>query len=117
MLLYALCLFALAALFGMYMLMQVLGGRLPPWFAAILHGVFAATGLVLLLYAAFLSGGPAPALVLVAAVLLVVAALGGFVMVASHLQKKVPPKPLALIHAGAAVLGVVSLAAVVFGFA
>lgn len=114
MLVYSIALFAVAALFGLYLISRVFGGRLPPWPAAIMHGLLAASGLLILLYAAFIVGG-APFPVTVAAVLLVVAALGGFVLVSFHARQQVPPKPLAAIHALAAVAGFLTLCGSVFG--
>jgi hypothetical protein len=113
MLLYAVILFAVAALFGLYLISKVFGGHLPPWLPVILHGLFAASGLLILLYAAFVVGG-APTPVMIAAVLLLVAALGGFAMFSFQLRKQVPPKPLAAIHALAAVIGFLSLCGSVF---
>lgn len=110
----ALGLFVVAALFGLYMLARVLKGQLPPWFAAILHGLFAATGLVLVLYAVIT--GSQPTAVVVAAALLVLAALGGFILVSFHLRSVAPPKALAVVHALAAVGGVGALAASVLGY-
>ena len=115
MLVYAVILFAVAALFGLYLISRVFGGQLPPWAPVILHGLFAASGLLILLYAAFIAPGDAPTPVLVAAGLLVVAALGGFVLVGNHLRGKLPPKPLAGIHALAAVAGFLTLCGSVFG--
>jgi hypothetical protein len=111
MLIVSLALFAVAALFGVYMIVRVFKGAPPPWPAAILHGLFAATGLVLLLYAAFASGAPAPMLVMVAAGLLLIAALGGFALISFHLRKQAPPRALAGIHAFVAVSGFLCLAA------
>ncbi|MBX3429634.1 MAG: hypothetical protein KF779_08640 [Hyphomonadaceae bacterium] len=111
MLVISLALFAVAALFGVYMIVRVFKGALPAWPAAILHGLFAATGLVLLLYTAFISGAPAPMLVTVAAGLLLIAALGGFALVSFHLRKQAPPRVLAGIHAIVAVSGFLCLAA------
>ncbi len=116
MLLYAITLFVLAAVFGIYMLLRVFGGGLPPWQAAVLHGLFAASGLLLLLYVAFLGGAPQPQAVVVSAVLLLIAALGGFVLVSFHMRGKVPPKTLAAIHALVAVGGVGALAASMLGY-
>src|SRR5437868_289724 len=93
MLVYSVILFALAALFGLYLISRVFGGQLPAWAPVLLHGLFAAAGLLILLYAAFLAG-PAPGAVTVAAVLLI-AALGGFLMFSFQLRQKVPPKPIA----------------------
>lgn len=115
MLVYSIALLALAAVFGLYMISRVFGGALPPWGAAIAHGVFAASGLLILLYAAFLAGTPQPQAVTIAAVLLVIAALGGFLLVSYHLRKQVPPKPLAAIHALVAVAGFGTLAASMLG--
>lgn len=117
MLLPALALFALAAVIGVYMLTRVFAGALPPWLAAILHGAFAATGLVLLLYSAFGTGVSAPPVLMFAAVVLVIAALGGFVLVSFHLRKQVPPRGLALVHGLAAVAGFLATAASAFGLA
>lgn len=116
MLIYAVALFAVAALFGVYMLTRVLGGALPPWPAAILHGLLAATGLLLLLYVAFLTGAPAPQPVVIAAVLFVIAALGGFLALSFHLRKQPIPKALGLIHGLVAVCGFLVLCASVFNF-
>lgn len=115
MLIPALALFAIAALLGVYLLLRVFKGALPAWPAAILHGLFAATGLVLLLYTAFLGGAAQPPFVMIAAGLLVVAALGGFVLVSFHARKQIPPRALAGVHALAAVAGFVTLAAGVAG--
>jgi hypothetical protein len=114
MLLYSIVLFALAAVVGLYMATRVFKGVLPPAGAAIFHGLFAASGLVLLLYAAFFTATPAPQFVTWAAILLVIAALGGFVTASFHMRGKVPPKALAAIHALVAVAGVGALAAEVF---
>jgi hypothetical protein len=108
MLVYSIALFALAAVFGLYLISRVLKGVLPPWLPVIIHGLFAATGL-LLLYAAFLSGTPASGIVTIAAVLLVIAALGGFLLFSFQLRKQVPPKPVAIVHALVAVAGFLTL--------
>ena len=115
MLVYSIALLALAAVFGIYMIFRVFGGTLPPAGAAVAHGLFAATGLVILLYAAFLTETPQPQSVIIAAVLLLVAALGGFVLASFHLRKQVPPKPLAGLHALLAVAGFGTLALAAFG--
>lgn len=115
MLLPALALFALAAVIGVYMLTRVFGGALPPWLAVLLHGAFAATGLVLLLLGAFGGDAPPPPALMFAAIILVVAALGGFILVSFHLRKKVPPRGLAIVHGLAAVIGFLATAASAFG--
>lgn len=115
MLIYLVAVFAIAALLGVYMALRVFKNVMPPWPAAVFHGLFAATGLVLLLYAAFFTAVPAPQTVVIAAVLLVIAALGGFVLVSYHLRKQVPPKALAGVHALLAVAGFLTLAGAAFG--
>jgi len=100
-------LFLTAALFGLYMAARIFRGALPPWAAVILHGLLAASGLAVLLYALYL--GEQSTVLLAAAGLLVIAALGGFVMFSFQLRKALPPKPLVVVHALAAVAGVAGL--------
>lgn len=117
MLMPALALFALAAVIGVYMLARVFSGALPPWLAAILHGALAATGLVLLLYTVFTAGVTPSPVLLFASVVLVIAALGGFVLVSFHARQKIPPRGLAVVHGVAAVAGFLATAASAFGVA
>jgi hypothetical protein len=107
MILTSIALFLAAALFGLYMAARIFGGNLPPWFAVILHGLLAASGLVALLYAVYMGAQALP--VLIGAGLLVAAALGGFVMFSYQLRKAAPPKALVAIHGLAAVAGVLCL--------
>jgi len=106
-------LFLVAALFGLYLAGRVFKGVLPSWTAVILHGLLAASGLAVLLYALFT--GVQTTVLLVAAGLLVVAALGGFVMFSFQLRKALPPKGIVVVHALAAVIGVVCLLGNAFG--
>ena len=108
-------LFLVAALFGLYMAARVFGGNLPPWIAVIGHGVLAASGLAVLLYALFVGAESTP--VVIGAVLLVIAALGGFFMFSYQLRKALPPKAIVVVHALAAVAGVVCLLASAMGVA
>ena len=100
-------LFLVAAVFGLYMAKRIFGGNLPPWIAVIVRGALAASGLVILLYALFIGARPTP--LLIGAVLLVIAALGGFFMFTYQLRKSAPTKAVVVVHALAAVLGVVCL--------
>lgn len=111
----AIGLFLFSALFGLYMASRVFGGNLPPWGAVILHGLLAASGLVLLLYTLY-TGARSTAL-LAGAGLLVIAALGGFFMLTFQLRKAPPPKAIVVVHALAAVAGVVCLLGSVLGMA
>ncbi|HEV7693306.1 MAG TPA: hypothetical protein VGO52_20900 [Hyphomonadaceae bacterium] len=108
-------LFAVAAVIGVYMASRVFGGNMAPWAAGVIHALLAASGLVLLLLA-YLNGGLAQT-GLIALVVLVVAALGGFFLGSFHLRKQVAPKPVVVIHALAAVAGFLLLAAATFGLA
>lgn len=103
----SIALFLIAALFGIYMASRIFRGALPPWGAVTAHGALAASGLVLLLYTLF-TGTQAAALT-IGAVLLVVAALGGFFMLTFQLRNAPPPKAIVVVHALAAVAGVACL--------
>lgn len=114
MLLYALIVFAIGALGGLTLAsVYVLRGRLAPWALSLLHAALGAIGLLLLIYAAVTTGIPRPALV--ALVILVVAALGGFYLASIHLRRQVAPRPVVFIHAGVAVIGFLALLGVVAG--
>lgn len=94
-------LFALAAVFGLLLLLKVLKGESTSKVIVFVHGALSATGLVLLtLYVMEnYEGGP-----ILSLGLFVVAALGGFVLFTLDIGKKPIPKALALVHAGAAVV-------------
>jgi hypothetical protein len=112
MLLNALIVFAIAALGGLTLAgVYVLQGRLAPWALSLLHAALGAIGLLILIYAALTSGIPGAALA--ALVILVIAALGGFYLASIHLRGEVANKSIALIHAGVAVVGFLTLLAVV----
>jgi hypothetical protein len=108
-------LFAAAALIGLYMASRIFGGNIAPWAAGLIHALLAASGLVLLLLG-YLNGGMGQMAVIALGVL-VIAALGGFFLGSFHLRKQVAPKPVVVIHALAAVVGVGLLAAVALGLA
>ncbi|MFZ5896974.1 MAG: hypothetical protein ACOY0T_38305 [Myxococcota bacterium] len=105
----ALGIFALAALGGLTMaIIRLRGKPTPPLPIAIVHGLAAATGLVILVFSlegtSATSRGAGFALVC-----LLAAALGGFVMLFQHLKRHRISVPLMLVHALAAVTGVVAL--------
>jgi hypothetical protein len=108
MLYYALIVFAVAALGGLFLASFVLRDRFAPWAVSLLHAGLGATGLVLTGIAVFGGGGT---VVEVGLAILVVAALGGFYLAFHHLKKVMPPKALVLIHAGVAVTGFLVLLA------
>jgi hypothetical protein len=108
----AVLIFAIAALGGLVLALNHFRGKDRPWPLAILHGLLAATGLVILLVAVM--GGGAPEHAKLALILFVAAALGGFLLFAFHLQKRKLPSPVVVIHAGVAVVAFLILAAAVF---
>jgi len=80
-------------------------GSNPPMWLAIIHGVAAASGLALLVAAGLVEGfDPALAWGLG---LLVVSALGGFILFGTHLRKKLISGRLTVVHAGISVAGFV----------
>ncbi|HEV7606712.1 MAG TPA: hypothetical protein VGO61_05210 [Steroidobacteraceae bacterium] len=106
-------LFAVAAVAGLTMAVMHFRGKTPPRPAlAVLHGLFAASGLVVLLLALLKVGfGGTPGIALG---ILVVAALGGFVLLSFHLKGRALPSGLVVGHALLAVAGFVVLVAAEF---
>ncbi|MBN8726125.1 MAG: hypothetical protein J0H15_00275 [Xanthomonadales bacterium] len=98
-------LFALAAGGGLVMAgMRVSGDRNPPAWLAMLHGLLAAAGLTLLLFAAFTIGLPTYATW--GLVLLVIAAVGGLYLNLGYQERRVLlPKTVVYVHAAIAVVG------------
>src|SRR5881394_2069263 len=90
--------FAIAALGGIVLAAHVLRGRFAPWALSLLHAALGAAGLVLVLGGA--RGNAALALGL-----LVLAALGGFLLASFHYRKQLPPKAIVVVHAVVAVAG------------
>jgi hypothetical protein len=102
----AIALFAVAALAGASMAIGHFRGNTPPPVgAAILHGLFAASGLVVLLLAVINVGGASRW----AAGLFLAAALGGFVLLSFHLRGKALPGGLVVGHGLLAIAGFVVL--------
>ena len=104
---YALLIFAIGAVGGLVLASSVLRGRLAPWALSLLHAALGAAGLVLLIV--ILLQGPAPQRILIAFVLLLIAALGGFFLASFHLRRKLPPAAIVLVHAAVAVAGFLTL--------
>lgn len=111
----ALGLFAVAAAGGLLMvILRVRNNANPPLGIAFLHGALAATALVILLLQVA-NGAASGTMPLAAVGLFVLAALGGFGLIAMHLSGRTIPLSGVAIHAIAAVVGVLLLAAVVLG--
>jgi hypothetical protein len=84
------------------------GSPRPPTWLALVHGVIAATGLILLIYAAVGTG--IPVLAQVALGVLILAAMGGAtIFLGFHLQERPLPIPLVIGHGLFAVTGYVLL--------
>jgi hypothetical protein len=96
---------ALTAILGLTLLSFVLRDQKTPRLVTVLHGLFAATGLGFLIYYT-MGEEPKP---IESAVLLVIAALGGFIMVSRDLTGKSIPKWLAVTHGLIAVTGFIFL--------
>jgi len=114
MLIVAAVLFALAAVGGLAMaFIHFKRDRNPPGALAAVHGVAAATALVILLWAVVQTG--AGGAVAWALGLFVVAALGGFFLVSFHVRKRRLPSPVVVIHALVAVAAFLLLLGGIFG--
>lgn len=107
---YAILVFAIGALGGLVLAAHVLRNKFAPWFLSLLHAGLGATGLILLIL--MLVQGNAPQQVLIAFVLLLTAALGGFFLASFHLRQKLPPKAIVAVHASVAVVGFLTLVSV-----
>ena len=107
MLVVAALLFALAALVGITLAALHLKKKDVSVSLALVHGLAAAVGLVLLIIAVvqMSSAGPAG----VALAIFVIAALGGFVLFAMHLMRKKLPPGLIVVHGLLAVVAFVVL--------
>ena len=109
MLVNAIILFAIAALGGLTMAILHFRGRTPPpaWLA-VLHGIFAACGLIVLVLAVIQAATHGAT---VALVLLLIAALGGFTLLSFHIRRRALPNALVIGHALIAVAGFIVLLA------
>lgn len=103
MLTYALIAFAIAAAGGLYLAAHVLRGRLAPWAVSLLHAALGAGGLALLTLLEM--QGTAPHAVRTALIVLVITALGGFLLASFHLRRRLPYKAIVGLHAGLAITG------------
>ncbi|MHA6645840.1 hypothetical protein ACX3P1_25075 [Mesorhizobium sp. A623] len=102
-------LFAITAAGGLVMAgVRTFSDRNPPAWLAMLHGLLAAAGLTLLLFAVFTVG--LPALAVWGLILLVIAALGGVFLNLGFQERGKPlPKPVMYVHALIAVVGFILL--------
>ncbi|HUI70050.1 MAG TPA: hypothetical protein VL354_05985 [Spirochaetia bacterium] len=105
-------LFAIAAVFGVVNVVRIVAADRAPRATVYIHGVFAAVSLVLLLIYSIIHSASAP---IVALVLFIIAALGGFTLFGIDVATKKPPTWLGFVHGAVAVAGFVLLS--VFAFA
>jgi hypothetical protein len=95
--------FALAAIVGLTMALAVFQGKVPNVGSAVIHGILAALGLILVL---ILVIGGARGPTLGALVFFMIAALGGFTLAFGfHARKKPLPPNVVVAHAVIAVVG------------
>ncbi|NLN38599.1 MAG: hypothetical protein GX155_03290 [Smithella sp.] len=106
-------LFAIAAVGGLTLVVMKFSGRGLPWPLVIAHGVFAASGLIILVINVF--SAQQNFLMNLSLVLFLVAAIGGFTILNFHMRKKKQPGILIFIHATVAVISYILLLISVFG--
>jgi hypothetical protein len=87
--------------------MRLSGKELPPMGLALVHGLFAASGLVALILVVV--GRTPSTQATVALVGFVIAALGGFFLFSFHLRRQALPVPVVIIHGLIAVISFVIL--------
>ncbi|MFL6591613.1 MAG: hypothetical protein ACJ8GK_02750 [Luteimonas sp.] len=111
----AACLFALTALGGLLMAgIRFFGGRNPPAWVAMAHGLLAGAGVTLLAYAAV--SASVPRLAVISLVLFLLAALGGLVLnLRYEWNRLLLPASLVIGHAVVAVLAFGLLLAAAWG--
>ncbi len=106
MLIVNLALFAIAAVFGVVNVVRIVAADRAPRATVYIHGLFAAAGLVLVIIYSILNPAAAP---IVALILFIVAALGGFLLFGIDVATRKPPKWLGFVHGAVAVAGFVFL--------
>lgn len=111
MLKFALLALAIAAVGGLVLAAHMLRGKYAPLALSLLHGLFGAAGLALVV--TMLAQGSAPRRVWVGLLLLAVAAVRGILLASSRSRKQVPRKAAVLLHAGLAVTGFLTLLSLV----
>jgi len=97
----AITIFGMAAILGIYLLSLVLRDRQTHKAAAIIHGLFAVTGLILLI--TYCKGNEQSPLVSI--VVFAIAAMGGLILAYKDMTGKKIPKWLGVAHGLTAVIG------------
>ena len=107
MLIGAIILFIVAAVFGLINLIALLEERPTHNRVVLLHGLIAAAAIVLVLIYMFLNGFPTP--LITSLILFILAALGGLTLVSFDMKKKPVPKLLVVLHPVIAIAGLIVL--------
>lgn len=102
----AIALFLCAAIFGIILANAILRGQPTPKPVVFIHGLLAAAGLAMVVLYAVKNAENKP---MTSLILLIIGALGGFVLFARDMQKKPGPFMLVVIHALFGVSGVLGL--------
>jgi len=109
-------LFAIAALGGVIIAgMRLRGRQLPPLGLALVHGAFAAGGLIAFLVVVV--GRATSTQAVVALVGFIIAALGGFFLFSYHLRRHALPVPVVIVHGLIAVISFIILLIAIFAAA
>lgn len=112
----AILVFAIGAVGGLILANSVLRGRMASWSLSLLHAALGATGLVLTAIVVLGGSYDVAKIVPIALLILVVAALAGFLLASFHARKVSPPRPAVIAHAGVAVVGFLLLLGGAFHF-
>jgi hypothetical protein len=103
-------LFAIAAIGGIILAVLHFGNKTMPLWLALLHGLVAVTGVIVLIVA--LTKLAAATLLMAALALFAIAALGGLTLfIGFYIPKKRLPSPVVILHALFAVAGFVTVLA------
>jgi len=115
MLVYAIIVFLIAAVGGVFMAYRILNGEFAPWAVSLIHLALGGAGLILVLLAVM--AGEGGFLGQLTFAILLVTALGGFWLAAVHLKKRVASSGLVILHACLGIAGVMMLVGTAFLFA
>ncbi len=97
----AIAIFGMTAILGLYLLTLILRDKQVPKGAAIVHGLFAVAGLILLIfYCVKHEVGPLESIIIFS-----IAALGGFILAYKDLTGRKIPKWLGIVHGVTALVG------------
>lgn len=107
MLIAAIILFIIAAIFGLIVLTAILKDKPTPKAAVFTHGPIAAIALIIVIIYAVM--GHMHPLLITSIVLFVLAALGGLTLFTIDMRKKTIPKLLAILHPILAVIALITL--------